>query len=80
MESFRIRNCFGFVDSGEIDLSEPGNLVYFLGRNSSGKSSVLRAISCFEYGEVPQEYRNFTNYEAPEEALKGGVEVRTGRP
>jgi len=47
--SFRIRNCFGFVDFGSIDLDVPGNLVYFLGRNSSGKTSVLRAISFMEH-------------------------------
>ncbi len=63
LESFRIRNCFGFWDSGEIDLGEPHNLVYFLGRNSSGKTSVLRGISHFEYGKIPQEHSNFANYE-----------------
>ena len=66
LESFRIRNCFGFVDSGEINLSEPGNLVYFLGRNSSGKTSVLRAISCLEYGQVPAQHPRFENYERSE--------------
>jgi hypothetical protein len=64
LESFRIRNCFGFWDSGEIDLGAPGNLVYFLGRNSSGKTSVLRAISYFEYGVVPEQQPNFQNYES----------------
>jgi hypothetical protein len=39
--------------------------VYFLGRNSSGKTSVLRALSQFEYGKVPQEHPTFANYEAP---------------
>ncbi len=63
LETFRIRNCFGFVDSREIELGVPGNLVYFLGRNSSGKTSVLRAISYFEHGKVPQEQPNFHNYE-----------------
>lgn len=63
LESFRIYNCFGFADSGEIDLGDPGNLVYFLGRNSSGKTSVLRAISCLEYGKVPAQHPRFENYE-----------------
>ena len=63
LESFRIKNCFGFWDSGEIDLDDPGNLVYFLGRNSSGKSSVLRAISHFEYDKVPEKHPKFANYE-----------------
>lgn len=66
LESLRIRNCFGFVDSGMIQLSEPGNLVYLLGRNSSGKTSVLRAISYLEHGRVPHEQPNFANYEATE--------------
>lgn len=66
LESFRIFNCFGFVDSGEIDLAQPNNLVYFLGRNSSGKTSVLRAISHFEHGMTPREHQRFGNYERPE--------------
>jgi AAA ATPase domain len=66
LESFRIYNCFGFVDSGEIDLSAPGNLIYFLGRNSSGKTSVLRAIASFVQGRVPAQQVNFENYEPPE--------------
>jgi hypothetical protein len=60
-------NCFGFVDSGEIDLSEPGKHVYFLGRNSFGKTSVLRAISYLEYGLIPSEHPSFANYEPPSE-------------
>jgi hypothetical protein len=63
LESFRIQDCFGFVDSDEITLGTPGNLVYFLGRNSSGKTSVLRSICHFEYGEVPEQHPNFLNYE-----------------
>ena len=67
LESFRILNCFGFVGSGEIELGEPGHLVYFLGRNSSGKTSVLRAISHLEYGEVPAQHPNFVKYETSTE-------------
>jgi hypothetical protein len=66
LEAFQIIKCFGFIDSGEIDLSAPGNLVYFLGRNSSGKTSVLRAISHFEHGQVPAQHPNFENYERTE--------------
>lgn len=66
LESFRIYNCFGFVDSGEIDLSTPANLTYFLGRNSSGKTSVLRAIAAFASARVPAQQINFENYEPPE--------------
>ena len=53
LETFRVQNCFGFVDSREIELGVPGNLVYFPGRNSSGKTSVLRAISYFEHEKGP---------------------------
>lgn len=66
LESFRIQNCFGFVDSGEIDFAAPSNLIYFLGRNGSGKTSVLRALSHFEHGATPKEHSNFENYERPE--------------
>lgn len=66
LESFRVFGCFGFRDSGEIELDTPSNLVYFLGRNSSGKTSVLRALCYFEYREVPSEHPNFANYEAYE--------------
>ena len=65
LESFRIHNCFGFVDSNEIDLSHEGNLIYFLGRNSSGKTSVLRAPSYLEVEEIPQQHPKFANYEVP---------------
>ncbi len=65
LESFRIRNCFGFVDSGEINLGDQGNLTYFLGRNSSGKTSVLRAVSSFEHGLTPPDQPRFENYERP---------------
>lgn len=66
LETLRILNCFGFVDSGEIRLDDPGSLIYFLGRNSSGKTSVLRSLSSLEYGVIPQEYPSFVNYEKPE--------------
>ena len=65
LESLQILNCFGFADSSEIRLGNPGDLVYFLGRNSSGKTSVLRSLSSLEYGVTPQEHPNFENYEMP---------------
>ncbi len=67
LETLRIRNCFGFFDSGDIRLSDPGNLVYLLGRNSSGKTSVLRALSCLEWAEIPEEKERFQNYEGTDE-------------
>lgn len=62
LESFRIHNCFGSVDSNEIDLSHEGNLPYFLDRHSSGKTSVLRALSYLEVEEIPQQNPKFVNY------------------
>jgi energy-coupling factor transporter ATP-binding protein EcfA2 len=65
LQTFRIRYCFGFVDSGKIDLSEPNNLVWILGRNSSGKSSVLRALEQLAAGKRPDEHPKFANFDPP---------------
>lgn len=65
LQTFRIRYCFGFVDSGEIDLKEPHNLVWVLGRNSSGKSSVLRALEQLAFGNRPDEHPKFANFDPP---------------
>ncbi len=62
LASFRILNCFGFSDSGEINFLNPNNFVYLLGRNSSGKSSLLNAIDYFEVNRIPSEKRNFLNF------------------
>lgn len=61
--SFRIQNCFGFQDSGDINFSDSGNLTYLLGRNSSGKTSVLTALDTLEGTEQPQRVSRFQNYE-----------------
>lgn len=66
LESLRIVRCFGFSDSSDIHVGDPGDLVYFLGRNSSGKTSVLRALSSLRFKAVPGEHPNFENYEPPE--------------
>lgn len=63
ISTFRILNCFGFADSGLIELSTARDFLYILGRNSSGKSSLLNAIRYFAYGEVPSEKPNFRNFE-----------------
>lgn len=65
LQTFRIRYCFGFVDSGEIDLGEPNNLVWILGRNSSGKSSVLQALEQLASGKRPDNHPRFTNFDPP---------------
>src|SRR5689334_11156960 len=62
IQSFRIVNCFGFHDSGEINLQSEHNFIYLLGRNSSGKSSVLNAIKYFEWGINLSEQQNFKNF------------------
>src|SRR5688572_11314158 len=67
LSKFRIINCFGFRDSGEIKLESPSDIIYLLGRNSSGKSSVLKAIESFEAGVVPSEEPNFINFKTTNE-------------
>jgi predicted ATPase len=62
LASFQILNCFGFRDSGEVNFINSNNLIYILGRNSSGKSSLLNAINYFEIGKTPSEMRNFVNF------------------
>jgi hypothetical protein len=62
LSSFQIVNCFGFWDSGRINLQDPHNFIYVLGRNSSGKSSLLNAIKYFEWGINPSEMPNFENF------------------
>src|SRR6266480_6101508 len=61
--SFRIKDCFGFRDSGCIDLNDPTNLIYVLGRNSSGKTSFLTALEYFAPRLKPQDHPNFTNFD-----------------
>jgi hypothetical protein len=62
LKTFRVINCFGFRDSGQITLDSEHNFIYLLGRNSSGKSSVLNGIKYFESGIKPSEQPNFKNF------------------
>jgi energy-coupling factor transporter ATP-binding protein EcfA2 len=62
LESFQIINCFGFIDSGKINLNDPNNFIYILGRNSSGKSSFLNTLKYFGYKVIPENQKNFRNY------------------
>ena len=62
LKTFKIINRFGFQDSGWLNLQEVHNFIYLLGRNSSGKSSVLNAIKYFELGITPSEKPNFQNF------------------
>lgn len=67
LTSFRIRGCFGFSDSGDVDLDPKGRLVYLLGRNSSGKTSFLQALHHLEHGKTPSRHPNFLNFDAGDE-------------
>lgn len=72
--TFRVCGCFGFHDSGTIDMDPPGGLVSFLGRNSSGKTSLLQALRHFESELVPRSYKNFENFNPP-----SGPSILTGQ-
>src|SRR6266566_299965 len=61
--SFQIKECFGFRDSGRVDLQDPTNLIYVLGRNSSGKTSFLTALGHFALSLKPQAHPNFANFD-----------------
>lgn len=61
--SFQIKDCFGFQDSGCVDLNDPTNLIYVLGRNSSGKTSFLTALEYFTPRLKPQDHPNFMNFD-----------------
>ena len=66
LKSLQIKNCFGFGDCRGIRLAGPGSLTYILGRNSSGKTSLLNAIKYLEYGREPEQYPNFQNFKPTE--------------
>lgn len=70
LSSFQIINCFGFRNSGEINFSSNRNFIYILGRNSSGKSTLLNAIKFFEFYKSPSEHPNFTNFNPSSETPK----------
>lgn len=63
LEYFKILNCFGFRDTGWVDLKDERNLIYILGRNSSGKSSILNAIKYYQLGITPSSMPNFVNFD-----------------
>jgi hypothetical protein len=62
MKTFKICNCFGFKNSGEVDLEDHNQLIYILGRNSSGKSSFLNALRSFTDGVILSQQKNFKNF------------------
>jgi energy-coupling factor transporter ATP-binding protein EcfA2 len=78
--TFQIKDCFGFRDSGQVDLEDPTNLIYVLGRNSSGKTSFLTALAHFAPRLTPQAHANFANFNAssPKSYLLGEYIVGEG--
>ena len=78
--SFQIKECFGFRDSGLVDLKDPTNLIYLLGRNSSGKTSFLTALAHFAPNLTPQAHPNFVNFDRSTQlsSLAGKYEIRKG--
>ena len=61
--SFQVKDCFGFHDSGVVNLQDPSNLIYVLGRNSSGKSAFLSALGHFSPRRDPQSDPRFRNFD-----------------
>jgi ABC-type transport system involved in cytochrome c biogenesis ATPase subunit len=43
-------------------MDEPSNLIYLLGRNSSGKTSFLTALASFDYGKDPRTAKRYENF------------------
>ena len=60
--SFQIFNCFGFQDSKKVILSDSNNFIYILGRNSSGKSSLMNSIKYLAPSIIPSKQPNFHNF------------------
>jgi energy-coupling factor transporter ATP-binding protein EcfA2 len=59
LERVRIVNCFGF---GDTSADVKPQLLYILGRNSSGKTSLLDAINHLWPARVPQDHPRFENF------------------
>lgn len=60
---FEAVNCFGFGTHGRINLKAHRNFIYLLGRNSSGKTSLLQALAHLDPSRIPADHRNFENFE-----------------
>ncbi len=77
--TFQIKECFGFRDSDRVDLEDPTNLIYILGRNSSGKTSFLTALAYFSPSLIPRDYSNFGNFDPTSEVPNLIGKYRVGR-
>lgn len=61
-----MKHCFGFGDSGTVSLATPTGIISILGRNSSGKSSLLSAISSLSpESAAPDTNDRFENFYDP---------------
>jgi putative AbiEii toxin of type IV toxin-antitoxin system len=60
--SFRILDCFGFCDSGAVNLRDDSHLIYLLGRNSTGKSAFLDALHALGVNRTPEKDARFRNF------------------
>jgi energy-coupling factor transporter ATP-binding protein EcfA2 len=59
LNTLRIFNCFGF---GDATVNLQPDLVYVLGRNSSGKTALLDAVNSLALSRIPRDHPRFTNF------------------
>ncbi len=62
LKQFKAKNCFGFGDSDYLVLDSKSEFYTILGRNSSGKTSLLNAISSLKLDIKPGENKRFRNF------------------
>lgn len=70
---FKAKNCFGFGESDYFILDSKSEFYTVLGRNSSGKTSLLNSISSLEFGVKPDENKRFKNFSDESEAYLEAV-------
>ncbi|MEO7003136.1 MAG: hypothetical protein ABI068_15075 [Ktedonobacterales bacterium] len=61
--SFDVKHCFGFRNRGVVNLDDRTNLIYLLGKNSSGKTSFLTAMASMSSTLPPVQQPNFANFD-----------------
>lgn len=78
LKYFKAVDCFGFGEDAILTLDSMGSLYTILGRNSSGKSSLLDAIKSLEFDseKPPNKFKRFKNFSCKIEGyLEAGFEV-----
>src|SRR5688572_24858580 len=76
IQQITLSNIYTFLDAQRIDLPTDGesNLVVILARNSSGKTSLLRALKLLFYGFANEREATLAvNLEATRRATKGDI-------